>query len=64
MASVPVVCPKCQQPIEPYQFTFTRNGKLVTLQKCPTCEYEWSGSPRAADQRTGDARKSSERNGG
>jgi hypothetical protein len=57
MAQVQMVCPKCQQPIEPHEFTFSTNGKLVTLQKCPACEYEWVDLSRSSDRRNSEEQK-------
>ena len=57
MASMPMICPKCQQPIEPYQFTFSTIDGVITLQKCPTCDYEWRNSSRSADARNREEQK-------
>jgi len=56
MAPVAMICPKCQRRIEPYQFTFSTNGEVVALQKCPTCEHEWRDVSRT-DGRDRDERK-------
>jgi hypothetical protein len=42
MADLPVICPKCQQEVLPHQIVFTRDRETFSLQKCPTCSYEWS----------------------
>ena len=42
MSTVPMVCPKCLQPVQAYQLTFSHGEKRLSIQKCPACGYEWS----------------------